>query len=1044
MIQKLTINFNLLFSKSNQHSEILKRKTFGNTVIWLRLGIFFMVSFVNAQTTFYSRQSGDWNANTTWSTISNTGAAVAVGVHPIAGDIVNISINHIVTLNGDAACASIFFPDNVSNTSNSELIFAGFKLDVSGDIRLPRANGSRLNILNVGSGILNVGGSLNFITSGGGTIRHKLLISTGTVNILGSVTCSNSAGVPIIEFTGNGFLNVSGNFFATGLPNITGGSGIGTINLNGTNQSLSGIGYNNLVLSGTGTKTFLGIATISSNLSIATGAIANLSTFTHTANSLTLGSVNTAAGSWGGTTSPATNINSTYFITATGIVNVATGCTTSPAITTQPSVPTAICSGSGTQILSVVATGTGLTYQWRRNATNLNNGGVVSGANSSTLTLTNPATVDAGSYDVVISGTCMPAVISNSVNVIVNALPSTPTIGTITSQSCTLSTGSVALSNLPSGNWTITTIPATTSTLGSGTTATISGLSPNTYKFIVTNDVTGCTSLASIDVIVSGLVTNTYNSGWSNGIPTSNQNLVFASDYASSNDLNGCSCIINAGKTVTINSGHTLTITNGITVSTDYNLIFENNASLVQTNNVINTGSIIYKRNSAPMKNFDYSYWSSPVAGQTLFDLSPNTFADKYMSYSGTGWQISYGGTAVMQPGIGYIIRTPKGGTWPAPHPEVVAFPYSQPVQFKGVPNNGNITSSQSMVTGNFYLIGNPYPSALNADEFLFNNTNNHTVLNGTIYLWTHNTAVANLKYTSDDYATYNGVGGIATSGGAVPSGYIAAGQSFFASAKANGTVEFNNSMRAAGNNGNNAQFFKPGEKAKTTKLERHRLWLNMTNPGGVFKQTLIGYVEGATNAYDDNFDGLTFDGNSYVDFYSTNATDNLAIQGRALPFVDTDVVPMGYRSTVAGSFTIAINKADGALATQKIYLEDKQTGTINELTAQNYTFNTTAGTFNNRFVLRYTNKTLGTGDFETVENSITVVSQDKAITIGSAKENLSKVFIYDISGKQLYKKQNVGNLELSIQHLAFAQQVLLIKVVLENGYTTTKKLIFK
>ena len=217
-----------------------------------------------------------------------------------------------------------------------------------------------------------------------------------------------------------------------------------------------------------------------------------------------------------------------------------------------------------------------------------------------------------------------------------------------------------------------------------------------------------------------------------------------------------------------------------------------------------------------------------------------------------------------------------------------------------------------------------------------------------------------------------------------------------------------------------------------------------MTNTEGAFKQTLIGYVEGATNAYDDNFDGFSIDGNAYIDFYSINAANNLAIQGRALPFVDTDFVPLGYRSTIAGNFTIAINQANGALANQRVYLEDKQTGTINELTAQNYTFNTTAGTFNNRFVLRYTNKTLGTGEFETVENQITVVSQDKAITISSAKENLSKVFIYDISGKQLYQKQNIGNLELSMQHLAFAQQVLLVKVVLENGYTTTKKLIFK
>ena len=671
---------------------------------------------------------------------------------------------------------------------------------------------------------------------------------------------------------------------------------------------------------------------------------------------------------------------------------------------------------------------TGVNGSWSGNVVTISGTPTVSGTFNYTITLT---------------GGC--GTVTKTGTIIVDTL-NAPSLGTITSPTCAVSTGSVVLTGLPTGSWTLNRAgTSTATTTGTGSTTTISGLAPGTYTFTVSNGT--CTSDPSLPLNITQ-TTNTWDGvKWSKTgdatPPTSDDIIVFAGNYTSSGNLNGCSCIVNSGA-VTIQSGHTLTIANAVNVNGG-TLTFDNNASLLQTNNVTNTGSIIYKRNSAPMKNFDYTYWASPVAGQTLFNLSPNTLADKYMSYSGTGWQISYGGTAVMQPGIGYIIRTPKGGTWPAPYPEVVVFPYSQPVQFKGVPNNGNITSSQSMLNGKFYLIGNPYPSALIADEFLFNNTNNNTVLNGTIYLWTHNTAITSLKYTSDDYASYNALGGVtATSGGSEPLGYIAAGQSFFASAKANGTVEFNNSMRAAGDNGNNAQFFKPGKTAKTAKLERHRLWLNMTNTAGAFKQTLIGYAEGATNSYDDNFDGLTFDGNSYLDLYSINGTNNLTIQGRALPFVDTDVVPMGYRSTVAGSFTIAINKADGALANQRIYLEDKQTGTINDLTAQNYTFSSTVGTFNNRFVLRYTNKTLGTGEFETVENQITVVSQDKAIAISSAKENLSKVFIYDISGKQLYQKQNIGNLELSIQHLAFAEQVLLVKVVLENGYTTTKKLIFK
>jgi autotransporter-associated beta strand protein len=66
-----------------------------------------------------------------------------------------------------------------------------------------------------------------------------------------------------------------------------------------------------------------------------------------------------------------------------------------------------------------VASGAGLSYQWRRDGTNLSNGGPISGANTATLTLNPVALSDAATsadgYDVVISGTCSPPVTSTRV-----------------------------------------------------------------------------------------------------------------------------------------------------------------------------------------------------------------------------------------------------------------------------------------------------------------------------------------------------------------------------------------------------------------------------------------------------------------------------------------------------------------------------------------------------------------------------------------------------------------------------------------------------
>lgn len=97
---------------------------------------------------------------------------------------------------------------------------------------------------------------------------------------------------------------------------------------------------------------------------------------------------------------------------------------TAPSITGQPSTPSATCSGSGVQTISVSATGSGLAYSWRKNGTPVSNGGVYSGQGTATLTLTNATASEAGTYNVVVSGSCSPSVTSNTVTVTVNAVTS--------------------------------------------------------------------------------------------------------------------------------------------------------------------------------------------------------------------------------------------------------------------------------------------------------------------------------------------------------------------------------------------------------------------------------------------------------------------------------------------------------------------------------------------------------------------------------------------------------------------------------------------
>jgi gliding motility-associated-like protein len=80
----------------------------------------------------------------------------------------------------------------------------------------------------------------------------------------------------------------------------------------------------------------------------------------------------------------------------------------------------------------------------------------------------------------------------------VNPSPAVPVVGSITQPTCTIPTGSVILSGLPAGNWTIN--PGAIS--GNSLSTTISSLTAGTYNYTVTN-ASGCTSAASTNVIIN-------------------------------------------------------------------------------------------------------------------------------------------------------------------------------------------------------------------------------------------------------------------------------------------------------------------------------------------------------------------------------------------------------------------------------------------------------------------------------------------------------------------------------------------------------------
>lgn len=162
-----------------------------------------------------------------------------------------------------------------------------------------------------------------------------------------------------------------------------------------------------------------------------------------------------------------------------------------PASISIPPAPQAVCVG-GTVTFTVSATGTGLTYQWKKDGVDL------SGETGPTLTFDSAQVGDAGSYTVVVSGACGdPATSNPPANLIVNTSPS---VSDPQPSTQTVSVGDIASFNVtatgnpvPAIQWRKNGVPLVDGGRVSGVTTSTLSISlvaagdAGTYDVVVTN-----------------------------------------------------------------------------------------------------------------------------------------------------------------------------------------------------------------------------------------------------------------------------------------------------------------------------------------------------------------------------------------------------------------------------------------------------------------------------------------------------------------------------------------------------------------------------
>ncbi|WP_269684041.1 LamG-like jellyroll fold domain-containing protein [Flavobacterium lacustre] len=528
-------------------------------------------------------------------------------------------------------------------------------------------------------------------------------------------------------------------------------------------------------------------------------------------------------------------------------------------------------------------------------------------------------------------------------------------------------------------------------------------------------------------------------------------------------------------------------------------------SQLVQTEgsdlDTSSAGSI--KRDQQGQANkFNYNYWSSPVGpvnnasnnnpytvDSILRDgtnpsspgpitwiggydgaLSPFSLA-RYWIYKFDNLGNAYANwtaineTGLLDPGKGFTLKgAGVSGT--------------QNLTFIGKPNNGTI--SNTVGSKQLLLTGNPYASAIDANQFI---TDNSSSITGTLYFWEHyqTNNSHNLAEYQGGYAVKNFSGSVGPSSLGVkfisgtgtslknaPNQYIPVGQGFFVVGKDNGvgaqsSVTFRNSQRAfvKEHNPTGSQSLyripaKPKESAHWTSSNEEpvekdtykRIRLGFNNYNQIFhRQVVLAFMEDKANSeFNDGYDAKNID-NVVNDMYLVNGTNKLIIEGEGY-FNKEASYPIGVKNNTEGTVSFIIDGLENFDENQVVFLYDDETKTYHDIRTEPYEVVLPRGENKTRFSLRFTDKTLGIGEEEVTSNEIKVAyaQNSKVLTINNTilDTPVEKVTLYNINGQSTgtweVDNQDQQNIQLTIK--GYSAGVYIAKIKTSKGVVNKKIII--
>jgi hypothetical protein len=173
--------------------------------------------------------------------------------------------------------------------------------------------------------------------------------------------------------------------------------------------------------------------------------------------------------------------------------------------------------------------------------------------------------------------------------------------------------------------------------------------------------------------------------------------------------------------------------------------------------------------------------------------------------------------------------------------------------------------------------------------------------------------------------------------------------------------------------------------------------------------------------------------------FYSLAEDHQLQIEGRP-NFVNTDKIVLGSNYFATGNYTIALAENEGIFANgQNIYLKDKQSGILTNLSAGSYTFAATAGASTGRFEIVYLPEAVLATD-GAVKEDLIIYKDGSDFVVKAQSKKITDLEMYDISGRLLFTaKPNTTKTIIPAQMLV--QGIYVLKIS-QGTQVTMKKVI--